>query len=241
MNVAFTRVSVARDTSGQGLALERYQIDLSCAAAAEIRLIGLPAGTPVEEQNKALSRSALFASHAQTSGHEAGHSPMEIAGAIKAFTLWGLPRVKSSDPTTVAKVMAETEKAMRKCAALPSSENMFQEKGKASGRSTVAETVVPIRKVTLPTGGRFFSLPLRVGTHELTAGIDTGSAGLRVLSRALDDHDYQATGQSASLTFGSGTVISGIRATANVAFGSLSGPVDHGSDRSQPAPCQRPQ
>ncbi len=85
------------------------------------------------------------------------------------------------------------------------------------------ETTIPIRKVVLPTGGRYFALPLRVGSKELTAAIDTGSAGLRVLSRALSDGDFHPTGEPSSITFGSGTTIAGIRADAELAFGSLHG------------------
>ncbi len=87
------------------------------------------------------------------------------------------------------------------------------------------EVTVPIRKVVLPRGGRYFALPVRVGSKELWAGIDTGSAGLRVLSRALGPADFRTTGDPATITFGSGTTLSGDRATATVGFGSLSGPV----------------
>ncbi len=87
------------------------------------------------------------------------------------------------------------------------------------------ETVVPIRKVVLPSGGRYFALPLRVGSKRLTAGIDTGSPGLRILSRALDPGDFRSENKPASMTFGSGTTIAGFRAIANVAFGWLGGPV----------------
>ncbi len=88
-----------------------------------------------------------------------------------------------------------------------------------------AETVVSVRKVVLPSGGRYFALPVRIGSKQLTAAIDTGSAGLRVLTRALDPGDARATGRPSSLTFGSGTTIAGAQAVAEVGFGALHGPV----------------
>ncbi len=94
---------------------------------------------------------------------------------------------------------------------------------RAQDAAAATETIIPIRKVVLPAGGRYFALPLRVGSKDLTAAIDTGSAGLRVLSRALSDSDFHATGQPASMTFASGTTIAGLRATAELSFGALHG------------------
>ena len=82
---------------------------------------------------------------------------------------------------------------------------------------------IPIRKVTLPGGGRFFALPVRVGSEELFAGIDSGSSGLRVLTRALRDGDYRSLGQPSSYSYMSGTSLHGVRADANLAFGPVQG------------------
>ena len=85
------------------------------------------------------------------------------------------------------------------------------------------EATIPVRKVVLPRGGRYFALPVRVGSKMLEAAIDTGSAGLRVLSRALDPDDYRLSGVPASITFGSGTTIAGTRADADIGLGGRHG------------------
>ena len=91
----------------------------------------------------------------------------------------------------------------------------------SSGSSTA---VVPIRKMTLPSGGRYFALPVRVGSKNLFAGIDTGSPGLRVLGPALGPNDYQPTGATGRMEFVSGTILTGPRATADIGFGAVHGP-----------------
>ena len=89
-------------------------------------------------------------------------------------------------------------------------------------------------------------MPVRVGTADLFAAIDSGSSGLRVVAPALRASDYQAIavtkrdsvvtgdrlprpapGSNQPSTYGyeSGTVLHGIRAQANVSFGSVHGPV----------------
>ena len=84
---------------------------------------------------------------------------------------------------------------------------------------------VPIRKITLPGGGRYFALPVRVGSKELFAGIDTGSSGLRVLAPALGADDFRSMSEKGRLEFQSGTILNGVRAKADVGFGTVHGPV----------------
>ncbi len=87
-------------------------------------------------------------------------------------------------------------------------------------------SVIPIQRINLTNGGRFFLLPVSVGSKRLFAAVDTGSSGLRVVTRALAPGDYAKDGDHAEISFGSGTTISGFRAKAEVSFGTVRGPLD---------------
>ena len=86
---------------------------------------------------------------------------------------------------------------------------------------------LPVRLVTLSDGTPRFGVPLVIDGHEVEAGLDTGSTGLRVMARALSGsrpgltlRDYvNGSDGTVRYGYGSGTVLSGPEQTASVAFG----------------------
>ncbi|WP_420963823.1 hypothetical protein [Brucella sp. IR073] len=69
---------------------------------------------------------------------------------------------------------------------------------------------VPITAHVLPDGNVRFTVPVRIGDgRPMAAMLDTGSFGLRVLSRALAPHQYEPTGIVRRYDFQSGVVLTG--------------------------------
>ncbi len=84
---------------------------------------------------------------------------------------------------------------------------------------------VPIHNFASPTGLTFYSIPLTLGTAHVEALLDTGSSGLRVLSRALNAPDYATAQTPTDYAFGSGTRMTGVVATGALTLGGLTAPV----------------
>ena len=92
------------------------------------------------------------------------------------------------------------------------------------GAMAQARTEVPIRAQTLSNGFMVFSIPVRVGKTAIEAGLDTGSTGLRILPGVLAPGDAQDSSQPTTGAYGSGTQISGVVASGQVAIGGAAGP-----------------
>ena len=82
---------------------------------------------------------------------------------------------------------------------------------------------IPIRAVNVARGAPRYSIPVSVGGVTLDAMLDTGSSGLRVLSRALPASAYQVTSERSAFGFGSGAELRGFIANAPLAVGGVSG------------------
>jgi hypothetical protein len=97
-------------------------------------------------------------------------------------------------------------------------------------QSALAATrvVVPISQHRLSNGNVRFTVPVRVGNgHTIEAMLDTGSFGLRVMSRALAPSQYELTGIVRGYGYGS-VVLRGPLARASVAVGdaTIDEPID---------------
>ncbi len=86
-----------------------------------------------------------------------------------------------------------------------------------------AMTSIPVREVRLRDGTARFTIPVRIGSRTVEAGLDTGSVGLRVLARALSSSDTQTSGTAENYAYGSGARLIGVQAQARVSIGQTSG------------------
>jgi len=68
-----------------------------------------------------------------------------------------------------------------------------------------------------------YSVPVRIGSTLIDAGVDTGSTGLRVLPNVLAPQDAQAGTQSEVYFYESGIKLDGVVGTAPIAFGARAG------------------
>lgn len=99
----------------------------------------------------------------------------------------------------------------------------------AASAATAAEAAaairseIPISEHVSPNGMRRYSVPIQVGSTMIDAGLDTGSAGLRVLPETLQPADAKATSRHDSYSFGIGVKLDGVVESAQVAIGALSG------------------
>ena len=82
---------------------------------------------------------------------------------------------------------------------------------------------VPIREVALSDGTRRYAVPVKIGEAEVTAGLDTGSSGLRVLPGVVGGRDAAANGAPDSYAYGSGARLQGRVGEAKVTLGDVSG------------------
>lgn len=122
-SVTFAPTPAEAQAVSGGTALEQYQNDLSCAAAADAWLIGMPNGTPTKEQDETWAVLVFFARQAQTSGQAAGHPPADAAGAFQIFVADLLPHLKSSDPATAERARTEAAAGTHHCAGLAAFQN----------------------------------------------------------------------------------------------------------------------
>jgi len=83
--------------------------------------------------------------------------------------------------------------------------------GPASGRAEV-----PIRQVQLSNGTTRYAIPISVGGQPVLVGLDTGSAGLRLLPDA--QAGLQSIGKANHEPFGSGVVLDGPIARGQIAI-----------------------
>src|SRR4051812_9009697 len=79
---------------------------------------------------------------------------------------------------------------------------------------------VPISQVRLSDGEIRYSVPVAVGgSKPITAMLDTGSFGLRVMASALSSVQYEQTGTWRNYPFASGAELRGTVAKAVVSVG----------------------
>jgi len=68
---------------------------------------------------------------------------------------------------------------------------------------------IPIREIILSDGTRRYALALTVGATPVTAGLDTGSTGLRILPGVLALADAEAGRRSVTYSYGTGVELRG--------------------------------
>jgi hypothetical protein len=85
--------------------------------------------------------------------------------------------------------------------------------------AAITRVELPIAEVVLSDGTRRYTVPLTVAGRPVTAGLDTGSVGLRLLPAAAAG--TTATGQPEHYSYGVGTQLDGVVARASVAMGDL--------------------
>ncbi|WP_010183784.1 hypothetical protein [Sphingomonas sp. PAMC 26605] len=84
---------------------------------------------------------------------------------------------------------------------------------------------LPIREVDLSDGTRRYTVTLVIDGQPVQAGLDTGSTGLRVLPRALNDAARRDSGPAARYSYDSGTQFRGQAIRRTLAIGAISGNV----------------
>ncbi len=104
--------------------------------------------------------------------------------------------------------------------------------------AAVARVEVPITEVVLSDGTRRYSVPLTVAGRQVTAGLDTGSVGLRLLPDAAAG--TTPTGTPETYSYGVGTQLTGVVARAPVAIGDLAGDIRVQAVRSIGCTAARP-
>lgn len=82
---------------------------------------------------------------------------------------------------------------------------------------------IPIKEQVLSNGARRYAVAITVGETEVTAGLDTGSSGLRVLPNVLKPTDVVASERKSSYSYGSGTKLDGVNSSAVVGIGGQRG------------------
>lgn len=104
--------------------------------------------------------------------------------------------------------------------------------------AAAARVEVPITEVVLGDGTRRYSVPLTVAGQPVTAGLDTGSVGLRLLPDAAAG--TTPTSQVEAYSYGVGTQLDGVVAHAPVAIGALAASVRVQAVRSIGCTAARP-
>jgi hypothetical protein len=82
---------------------------------------------------------------------------------------------------------------------------------------------VAIKAVTLDNGAVLYSIPIKVGSTLIEAGLDTGSPGLRVLPGTLAEADAKNERPTDPANFSSGVRYEGRLATGTLTVGSATG------------------
>ena len=90
-----------------------------------------------------------------------------------------------------------------------------------SANAEAARVEIPIHQTVLRGGWIRYSIPLRLGTTDVEAMLDTGSTGLRILPGTLAPGDYTASHSSTAYPYGSGVELTGVTARGALALGAL--------------------
>lgn len=89
---------------------------------------------------------------------------------------------------------------------------------------TPTRSEVPIRQSVLSNGALRYSIPIRVGSRDLEAVLDTGSGGLRILPGVLGPADADATTTPEIYGYASGSRYEGVVGRTLLTVGGLQGP-----------------
>lgn len=93
----------------------------------------------------------------------------------------------------------------------------------AQAQTPAPRTEIPIQQVTLSDGAIRYSIPIQIGGATVTALLDTGSTGLRVLPDVISPDE--AEGPDDKISFGSHTSYTGRMSKASLQVGTLSAPL----------------
>jgi hypothetical protein len=94
----------------------------------------------------------------------------------------------------------------------------------AMAQAPPTRTEVPIRQSVLSNGALRYSIPIRVGSRDLEAVLDTGSGGLRILPGVLGPADAEATATPEVYGYASGSRYEGVVGRTTLTVGALTGP-----------------
>jgi len=86
-----------------------------------------------------------------------------------------------------------------------------------------APIVIPLHAETGTSGEPRLGIDVTIGSSTQRVLFDTGSAGLRVLAKALPSDAYRATGQRVTADFGFGVELRGEEASASLSLGEARG------------------
>ncbi len=93
----------------------------------------------------------------------------------------------------------------------------------ARAQGTTGRVDVPISQRVLPNGDTRYSVPVSIGGGTpIDASLDTGSFGVRVLARALNPSQYEATTMERRYGFGGGARFNGVLAKGEITVGDAS-------------------
>jgi hypothetical protein len=89
----------------------------------------------------------------------------------------------------------------------------------AAMAAEIQRAELPIREIILIDGARRYAIDLKVGNAALTAGLDTGSVGLRILPGVLAAGDAEAGSRAVVYGYGSGIELRGVEGRAHITLG----------------------
>jgi hypothetical protein len=95
----------------------------------------------------------------------------------------------------------------------------------AAAPAAAPRAELPIREVDLSDGARRYTVTIRVADRDVEAGLDTGSAGLRLLPEALPAELARGGGAEIKAAYGSGSVFVGREVRAALTVGAAQGAV----------------
>jgi hypothetical protein len=78
---------------------------------------------------------------------------------------------------------------------------------------------VPIREVVLSDGVRRYGVPVKIGSQDALAGLDTGASGLRLMPDAPGRDSAQRLARQETYTFGSGAHLEGTAGQVSLEIG----------------------
>lgn len=93
----------------------------------------------------------------------------------------------------------------------------------ARAQTGIVRGEAPIREVVLSDGARRYGVPITIGATPIEAGLDSGSAGLRVVPGTLQPSDAKAGGRAGAISYGAGAKLDGPIGQAVVSVGEVSG------------------
>jgi len=93
------------------------------------------------------------------------------------------------------------------------------------GAQAQTRSEIPIKETVLSNNLRLYSIPITIGGTTIEAGLDTGSAGIRVLPDTLAAGDVKILERAADANFSSGVRYQGDVVSGRITLGELSVPM----------------